>query len=107
MEDKNTRQFTKLDEGFECKNCGKLVAPLKYTSRDHCPHCLYSLHVDINPGDRECNCKGLLKPVELEKNKKGYQIVYICTKCGQTKKNIVADDDSYDKILRLSSGRSI
>ena len=107
MEEKQLKQFTKLDEGFECKNCKKQVLPLKYTSRDHCPHCLYSLHVDINPGDRQCVCQGLLRPVGLEKNKKGYQIVYTCTKCGQTKKNIVAEDDNYDKILRLSSGRSI
>ena len=107
MEENNTRQFTKLDEGFVCENCKKQVPPLKYTSRDHCPHCLYSLHVDINPGDRQCTCKGLLRPTGLEKNKKGYQIVYTCTKCGQIKKNIVAEDDNYDKILRLSSGRNI
>ena len=99
--------FTEIDEEFVCEHCGKNVPKLNYSCRDHCPFCLYAKHVDINPGDRECSCQGLLRPVGLEKNKKGYQIVYICTKCGQTKKNIVADDDSYDKILRLSSGRSI
>ena len=24
--------------------------------RNHCPNCLYSLHVDIEPGDRESEC---------------------------------------------------
>ncbi len=107
MNDITTRQFTKLDNGFTCENCGKEVPPLKYTSRDHCPHCLYSKHVDINPGDRECECQGLLRPVGIEKAKKGYQIVYTCTKCGASKKNIVAEDDNYTKILKLSSGRPI
>lgn len=107
MNEIETKKFTKLDNGFICENCGKKVEPLGYTSRDHCPHCLYSLHVDINPGDRECSCHGLLKPIGIEKNKKGYQILYTCTRCGENKKNIVASDDSYDKILRLSSGREI
>jgi DNA-directed RNA polymerase subunit RPC12/RpoP len=107
MEENYTRKFTKLDNSFICQNCGKEVSQLGYTSRDHCPHCLYSLHVDINPGDRACKCKALLKPIGIEKNKKGYQIVYRCTKCGEQKKNIVAQDDSYSKILKLSSGEDI
>lgn len=49
--------FLKNDNEFKCINCGKKVERLKYTSRDHCNHCLYSLHVDITPGDRENTCK--------------------------------------------------
>ena len=64
------KQFTKRDESFICENCGKEVGELGYTSRDHCPHCLYSKHVDINPGDRLNTCKGLLKPIGIEKFKK-------------------------------------
>ncbi|MDO4282434.1 MAG: RNHCP domain-containing protein [Clostridia bacterium] len=41
--------FIKNDNGFICKNCGKKVEKLGYTSRDHCNFCLYSLHVDIEP----------------------------------------------------------
>ena len=37
---------------------GKKVEPLGYTSRNHCPFCLWSLHVDENPGDRACECGG-------------------------------------------------
>ena len=44
--------FSKKDESFVCENCKKKVEVLNYTSRDHCPFCLYSKHVDINPGDR-------------------------------------------------------
>ena len=53
------KKFNELDEGFVCENCKKEVKPLNYSSRDHCPYCLYSKHVDINPGDRNNNCKGL------------------------------------------------
>ena len=43
------------DESFTCKNCGRLVVPVGAGSdhRNHCPNCLHSLHVDIEPGDRE------------------------------------------------------
>ncbi len=47
------RHFVKNDQGFVCAHCGQTVEPLGYTSRNHCPHCLYSLHVDIHPGDRQ------------------------------------------------------
>ena len=45
------KRFAKNDEGFFCAHCGKWVPPLGYSSRNHCPFCLWSLHVDINPGD--------------------------------------------------------
>ena len=74
------KNFTKNDEEFICENCGSKVDPLGYTSRDHCPKCLCSKHVDINPGDRESECRGLLKPVQvLPDSKKGYIIIYKCT----------------------------
>ena len=96
--------FNELDEGFICENCHKEVSPLNYTSRDHCPYCLYSKHVDINPGDRANDCKGALEPVGIElSNKKGYVIIYKCQKCGQMHKNKSADDDNMDLIIKLSA----
>lgn len=59
-------KFVMRDEEFVCQNCGKKVLPLNYTARDHCPYCLYSIHIDINPGDRQNKCQGLLKPVGIE-----------------------------------------
>jgi Zn finger protein HypA/HybF involved in hydrogenase expression len=97
------RKFTMIDESFICENCGEEVKKLGYTARDHCPACLYSKHVDINPGDREADCGGTLIPIGVEKAKKdGYKIVYKCEKCGEIKKNISADDDDIDEIIRLS-----
>ena len=98
------KNFTKNDNGFVCENCGKKVFPLKYTSRDHCPHCLCSVHIDILPGDRLNTCLGLLKPLDLEYNqKKGYIIVYKCLKCGEIHKNKVANDDNKTQILKVSN----
>lgn len=99
--------FKKNDEGFICANCGKKVLPLKYTSRNHCPYCLYSLHVDVSPGDRLNACHGKLKPVGLEYNaKKGYVIIHKCEKCGCFSKNKQANDDDFNEILKLSKHQS-
>ena len=97
-------KFTKIDEEFICEHCGKLVPKLKYSCRNHCPYCLYSKHVDINPGDRLEECHGLLEPIGLETNsKKGYVIVFKCQKCDAIKKNKVAEDDDMNKIIELSN----
>ena len=96
------KKFTMRDEVFICENCGKEVDTLKYTARDHCPYCLYSKHVDINPGDRLNNCLGLLKPISIEKFKNTYKIIYKCTKCNELHKNIIANDDNMNLIIELS-----
>ena len=91
-----------IDEEFICENCHKKVEKLNYTARDHCPYCLYSKHVDINPGDRQNTCLGHLKPIGIEKYKNTYKIVYKCLKCGITHKNIMANDDDFDLIIEIS-----
>lgn len=91
-----------VDEEFVCENCKRNVSRLKYSARDHCPYCLYSKHVDINPGDRANVCKGLLKPIDIEKYKNTYKIIYKCNNCGQIHKNIIAIDDNMDEIIKLS-----
>ena len=96
--------FTKLDEEFICENCGKKVPKLGYSCRNHCNFCLHSKHVDVNPGDREENCHGILEPIGIEKSsKKGYVIVFKCKKCGAIKKNKAAVDDNMDLIISLSA----
>ncbi len=96
--------FTEIDEEFICENCGKKVEKLNYSCRDHCPYCLNSKHVDVNPGDRMESCHGTLEPIGVENNsKKGYVIVYKCKKCGAIRKNIAAKDDNMKLIIKLSS----
>ena len=99
------KRFEKNDESFICENCNKEVSKLNYSSRDHCPYCLYSKHVDINPGDRSNECQGLLKPIDIEKYKDTYKIIYQCEKCHQIHKNIIANDDSFDRILDIMKNK--
>ncbi len=96
------KRFTMRDEDFICEHCGKLVNKLSYTARDHCPYCLYSKHVDVFPGDRNNSCKGLLKPIGIEKFKDSYKIIYECEICHKKHKNIMAKDDNMDLIIKLS-----
>ena len=96
------KMFVKNDNEFICKNCGKKVEKLNYTSRDHCNHCLYSLHVDIDPGDRKNPCQGMLVPINvIETSKKGKVICYRCKKCGAEVRNIVAKDDKQERIYQI------
>lgn len=96
------KRFTMKDESFLCEHCKMEVTTLHYSARDHCPYCLYSKHVDCMPGDRMNTCKGLLKPTGIEKFKDTYKIVYRCTSCKESHKNIMAIDDSMDRIIEIS-----
>jgi len=100
-----TKRFSKNDSGFLCANCGREVPPLGYTSRNHCPHCLCSLHVDINPGDRASECGGVLDPIRADPDpKKGFVITHKCRKCGDVRRNKAAADDDRDFLIRLTAG---
>lgn len=96
------KRFMVRDEEFICENCGMNVSKLEYTSRDHCPYCLYSIHIDINPGDRQNTCLGMLKPIGIEKYKDTYKILYKCEKCNKNHKNIIAKDDDMNEIINIS-----
>lgn len=93
--------FVKNDNSFTCRNCGKFVDKLNYTSRDHCNHCLHSIHIDITPGDRLNKCLGSLIPINIENSKKGQVIIYKCDKCGALLRNIVAEDDDKETIYKV------
>ena len=104
------KRFKKNDSGFICENCGKEVLPLGYTSRNHCPFCLCSLHVDVNPGDRANGCGGLLRPIQtLPDPKRGFIIIHRCEKCGATVRNKAAinakvQPDDTDLLIKLTAG---
>ena len=101
------KKFTMIDESFVCEVCGNKVDKLSYTARDHCNSCLCSKHLDIMTGDRKANCGGVLRPMEIEKGSKDkLKIVYKCDKCGQIKRNVVAVDDNFDKVLEIMKNRA-
>ena len=91
------RRFVAIvtNQGFVCARCAAAVPPLANGSyRNHCPACLHSLHVDVNPGDRASDCGGLLVPVGVEQSgKKGWVIVHRCERCGAVRRNKAALDD--------------
>ncbi len=94
------KKFQRRIENFVCQHCGASVSGDGYTN--HCPNCLWSRHVDINPGDRAHACGGLMKPVNVEAESKEYIIVQQCQKCGALKRNKAQKDDDFDKLVALS-----
>lgn len=94
------KQFQRKIEDFTCNNCGFFVMGTGYTN--HCPHCLYSRHVDINPGDRAAKCGGMMKPAGVIKNGNNYDIIHVCVKCGKTLKNKVDEFDNFDILIEIS-----
>jgi DNA-directed RNA polymerase subunit RPC12/RpoP len=100
------------NQGFRCTVCGRDVPPLANGSyRNHCPFCLHSVHVDLNPGDRASDCGGVLEPVAAEHGgKKGWTIVHRCRRCGAVRRNRAALDDpaqpdDFERLVALASGR--
>jgi hypothetical protein len=105
------KRFTAVgrNTGFTCAQCGKSVPPLAGGGcRNHCPFCLYSQHVDVLPGDRASECRGVLEPIGvLVDARKGYVIVHRCQSCGELRRNRAALDDpdcpdDFEALLRLS-----
>ena len=74
---------------------------------NHCPVCLYSKHVDKNPGDRASACGGLMKPVRLEMEKGEYVITHACVRCGHEKRNRQAEDDSFSELIKIGKADKI
>lgn len=105
------KRFQKNDQGFLCQNCGLEVQPLGYTSRNHCPRCLCSLHVDMQPGDRQNPCGGLMRPLRVEPDaRRGFIIVHRCEKCGTIGRNRAAHEaanqpDDLALLIRLTAGQ--
>ena len=92
-------------ESFSCKACGALVTPEGAASRhrNHCPHCLSSLHVDEEPGDRACTCRGIMEPVGVWVRKGGeWALIHRCRACGALRSNRIAADDNPALLLSIA-----
>ncbi|MGB9911298.1 MAG: RNHCP domain-containing protein [Microgenomates group bacterium] len=94
------KKFQKRKEDFVCEICGIKVRGTGYTN--HCPSCLWSKHVDINPGDRQANCGGLMEPLGVIQKKGQWKIIHRCQKCGIRKANKTSPHDNFEKIIKLS-----
>lgn len=97
--------FIRTIESFRCEKCGHYIEGNGYTN--HCPECLWSKHVDIDPGDRQSKCDGMMCPKYLETRKKGENvIIHECEKCGHQKPNTSADEDNFDTLLTIARRES-
>lgn len=93
------------NEAFVCKNCGRPVVPEGAGSdhRNHCPNCLYSLHVDIEPGDRESDCGGHMESVAVWVRKNGeWAIIHRYKRCEAFSSNRIAADDNPMKLMSIA-----
>ncbi len=98
------KQFNRKIEDFVCEVCGTEVKGDGYTN--HCPECLCSKHVDINPGDRASSCGGIMYPVSLEIKNGAEYILHRCEECGHERKNKVSPNDNRKAIIALSAGEN-
>lgn len=93
------------NEPFTCKNCGREVVPAGAGSdhRNHCPNCLSSLHVDVEPGDRASDCGGVMEPIAVwVRNNGEWAIVHRCRRCGHLSSNRVLADDNPMKLMSIA-----
>ena len=98
------KKFTRRVEDFTCAHCGTHVQGNGYTN--HCPNCLWSRHVDNNPGDRAANCGGMMSPIAVEQLGHDFIITHKCTTCGKIMRQRAAENDNMDEIIKLSINNS-
>ncbi len=92
-------------DSFICKVCGRLVVSAGAGSnhRNHCPNCLSSQHVDVEPGDRESDCGGVMEPIAVWVRKGGeWAMIHRCRQCGEMHSNRVAADDNPMKLMSIA-----
>lgn len=92
--------FTRKIEDFICEHCGTSVVGNGFTN--HCPKCLWSKHVDVDPGDRLAECGGMMEPVSIEeKGGVPARIHHRCLKCGFERYASIVKGDSLDQPLLI------
>ncbi|MCC6443317.1 MAG: ribosome small subunit-dependent GTPase A [Armatimonadetes bacterium] len=93
------------ETGFRCAHCGNTVLAEGAGSshRNHCPRCLWSLHLDNRPGDRAACCGGLMEPVAVWVREKGeWAVIHRCKECGAMASNRIAADDNETLLLSIA-----
>ena len=92
-------------DSFTCRVCGCLVTPAGAGAdhRNHCPNCLASAHLDVEPGDRAADCGGVMDPIAVWVRKGGeWAVVHRCRRCGSLSSNRVAADDNPMKLMSIA-----
>jgi ribosome biogenesis GTPase len=89
---------------WTCTHCRRTVgqAAPGTENRNHCPYCLWSVHVDNRPGDRKAFCKGDMEPITVWVRDGEWVIIHRCTTCGSLHGNRIAGDDNEALLLSLA-----
>jgi hypothetical protein len=95
------KKFQRRVEDFVCEKCGHKTKGTGYTN--HCCQCLWSKHLDVNPGDRLALCHGMMEPIGIDQKDSQFILKYKCHGCGKMIKNQTAPEDNMDEIIKLSS----
>ncbi|NUO56350.1 MAG: RNHCP domain-containing protein [Hamadaea sp.] len=93
-------------DAFRCVGC-RLDVPMDAPGtahRNHCPHCLTSLHLDHRiPGDRRAGCRGAMAALSVTVKPDGeWLIIHHCQACGGLSANRIAGDDNALALLRIA-----
>ncbi|MEU0989498.1 RNHCP domain-containing protein [Streptomyces sp. NPDC005953] len=93
-------------EAFRCVGCrlDVSVSAPGTAHRNHCPHCLTSLHVDRRvPGDRDATCRGRMAALSMAARADGeWMIIHQCLSCGELSANRIAGDDNALALVRIA-----
>ena len=93
------RKFQRRIEDFTCENCLFETTGDGYTN--HCPSCLYSKHVDVHPGDRAAQCRGLMEPISAKVEHGEKRILHRCTVCNFERWQRAGPMDNEEILLML------
>ena len=94
-----------VESAFRCIHCQRIVpgAAPGTAHRNHCPHCLWSRHVDRTTGDRGSACRGAMEPVAVGIQGNGeWSLVHRCRECGWVRLNRIAGDDNDVLLLSMA-----
>ena len=99
------RSHVKPSSSFRCVHC-RLDVPTDAPGtahRNHCPNCLWSRHLDIDPGDRESDCLASMEPIAITVRKDGeWVLIHRCNGCGTLSSNRIAGDDNPLLLVRIA-----
>lgn len=93
-------------EWFHCVRCSQPVASQTFGTehRNHCPYCLWSRHLDDEPGDRAAECGAAMEPVAVWSRPGGdWALIHRCRGCGALRSNRIAGDDSEIALVSLAA----
>lgn len=93
------------EPSFTCIHCKHHITAETHGTRhrNHCPLCLWSRHLDEQPGDRSCPCRQPMEPISIEVRRDGeWAVVHRCCGCNTLRTNRIAGDDHTMTLLSLA-----